>query len=58
MRMFVSLSGVVRLMTLFFVLGIVVGLYLGVRGTHDVAPSAVDPVAGVGNVLPANETAP
>jgi hypothetical protein len=50
--MLVSLSGVVRLVLLFFVLGIVVGVYFGIGGTPDAAPPVVD------TVLPVNETAP
>lgn len=38
MRILVSLSGMVRLVALCFVLGIAVGLYFGVGGTPDVAP--------------------
>jgi hypothetical protein len=49
--MLVSLSGVVRLVMLFFALGIVVGVYFGVGGAPDAAPP-------VDNVLPVNQTAP
>jgi len=54
MRMLVSLSGVVRLVLLFFALGIVVGVYFGVGGAPDAAP----PPPPVDNVLPVNQTAP
>jgi hypothetical protein len=51
--MLVSLSGVVRLVLLFFVLGIVVGVYFGVGGAPDAAPPPP-----IDNVLPVNQTAP
>lgn len=52
MRILVSLSGMLRLVALCFVLGIVVGVYVGIGGGPDVAPptpvdttSHVDPLA-------------
>jgi len=43
MRILVSLSGMLRLVALFFVLGIAVGVYFGVGGTPDLAPPAPAP---------------
>lgn len=38
MRILVSLSGMLRLVALCFVLGVALGLYLGVGGGTDVTP--------------------
>jgi hypothetical protein len=45
MRILVSLSGMVRLIAVFFVLGLAVGLYFGVAGSPDAAPPAHEPVS-------------
>ncbi|MFI7675001.1 hypothetical protein [Actinophytocola sp. NPDC049390] len=38
MRILVSLSGMLRLVAVSFVLGVALGIYLGVGGSPDVAP--------------------
>jgi hypothetical protein len=40
MRILVSLSGMLRLVALCFVLGVALGIYLGVGGSPDLAPPA------------------
>ena len=40
MRILVSLSGMLRLVALCFVLGVALGIYLGVGGAPDTAPPA------------------
>lgn len=46
MRILVSLAGMVRLVALFFVLGIALGVYLGIGGGVDAGPPpAPDPVS-------------
>lgn len=52
MRILISLSGALRLVAVFFVLGIAVGVYFGVGGGPDAAPPRIE------NPVPANVTAP
>lgn len=52
MRILISLSSVVRLVAVCFVLGIAVGVYFGVGGGPDVAPPHIE------NPAPADVTAP
>ena len=40
MRILVSLSGMLRLVALCFVLGIALGIYLGIGGAPDITPPA------------------
>ncbi len=40
MRILVSLSGMLRLVAVCFVLGVALGIYLGIGGSPDLAPSA------------------
>jgi hypothetical protein len=51
MRILVSLSGMLRLIALCFVLGIALGVYFGVAGAPDAAPAVHAPVS-------VDETAP
>ncbi len=47
MRILVSLSGMLRLVALFFVLGVALGIYLGVGGGQDVSPPPIDTTSQV-----------
>jgi hypothetical protein len=44
MRILISVSGMVRLVVVCFVLGIAIGVYFGVAGTPDAAPPLPEPV--------------
>lgn len=44
MRILISVSGVLRLVVLCFVLGVVIGVYFGVAGPPDAAPPPPAPV--------------
>lgn len=47
MRILVSLSGMLRLVALCFVLGVALGIYLGVGGPDVTAPPPVDTTSHV-----------
>ncbi len=47
MRILVSLSGMLRLVALFFVLGVALGIYLGIGGGPDVTQPPIDTTSQV-----------